>query len=83
MKSSENLTLNLPNIRRKIWGQFLAITFILKYIKSVLIVLYLTKTTTRTHQNLLKWALDMLIKRKRILVTFVTVANTKLTLLAK
>ena len=83
MKSSENLTLNLPNIRRKIWGQFLVITFILKYIKSVLIVLHLTKTTTRTHQNLLKWALDMLIKRKRILVTFVTVANTKLTLLAK
>ena len=83
MKSSENLTLNLPNIRRKIWGQFLVITFILKYIKSVLIVLYITKTTTGTHQNLLKWALDMLIKRKRILVTFVTVANTKLTLLAK
>ena len=83
MKSSENLTLNLPNIRRKIWGQFLVITFILMYIKSVLIVLHLTKTTTRTHQNLLKWALDMLIKRKRILVTFVTVANTKLTLLAK
>ena len=83
MKSSENLTLNLPNIRRKIWGQFLVITFILKYIKSVLNVLYLTKTTTGTHQNLLKWALDMLIKRKRILVTFVTVANTKLTLLAK
>ena len=83
MKSSENLTLNLPNIRRKIWGQFLVITFILKYIKSVLIVLYITKTTTGTHQNLLKWALDMLIKRKRILVTFVTVANTKITLLAK
>ena len=83
MKSSENLTLNLPNIRRKIWGQFLVITFILMYIKSVLIVLYLTKTTTGTHQNLLKWALDMLIKLKRILVTFVTVANTKITLLAK
>ena len=83
MKSSENLTLNLPNIRRKIWGQFLVITFILKYIKSVLNVLYLTKTTTGTHQNLLKWALDMLIKRKRILVTFVTVVNKKITLLAK
>ena len=83
MKSSENLTLNLPNIRRKIWGQFLVITFILMYIKSVLIVLHLTKTTTRTHQNLLKWALDMLIKRKRILVTFVTVVNKKITLLAK
>ena len=83
MKSSENLRLNLPNIRSKIWGQFLVITFILKYIKSVLIVLYITKTTTGTHQNLLKWALDMLIKRKRILVTFVTVANTKITLLAK
>ena len=83
MKSSENLTLNLPNIRRKIWGQFLVITFILKYIKSVLNVLYLTKTTTGTHQNLLKWALDMVIKRKRILVTFVTVVNKKITLLAK
>ena len=75
MKSSENLRLNLPNIRSKIWGQFLVIT--------VLNVLYLTKTTTGTHQNLLKWALDMVIKRKRILVTFVTVVNKKITLLAK